>query len=159
MIFAQWQHISGIFRLEKSNHNLYSLNHSLRFEFFFFFPGFTPSVDLGSDNACRNNPEAIQELKAEVTHFTRRIPNEMCQRFTDNFAVRLNACMNRRVGHIEHFTHYRDWRWGPKLKNHETGDCDLRRKDNGLIFSQETNPQNYGITGQKHYKVQSKLKM
>ena len=30
------------------------------------------------------------------------------QRVVENFAVRLNACMNRNGGHIEHFIHCRD---------------------------------------------------
>ena len=60
------------------------------------------------ENVYKNNPQTVQELKAEITQFIRRIPNDMCQRVVENFAVRLNACMNRNGGHIEHFIHCRD---------------------------------------------------
>ena len=57
------------------------------------------------DNVYRNNPQTDQNLKHEVAQFVRNIPRDMCHRVIENFAVRLNACMNRNGGHIEHIIH------------------------------------------------------
>ena len=67
-----------------------------------FFCGAMPKK-----NVYKNNPQTVQELKAEITQFI-RIPNEMCQQVIENFAVRLNACMNQNGGHIKHFIHCRN---------------------------------------------------
>ena len=57
------------------------------------------------DNVYRHNPVTVQDLKQEITQFIRRIPEDICQRVVENFAVRLNACKNKNGGHIEHIVH------------------------------------------------------
>ena len=54
------------------------------------------------DHVYANNPTTTQELKEAITTFVRGIPQDMCKRVINNFAVRLNECLNRRGAHIEH---------------------------------------------------------
>ena len=62
------------------------------------------------DNVYSNNPQTVQDLKREVAQFITTIPEDMCHSVIENFAVRLNACMNRNGGHIEHIIHIPDRR-------------------------------------------------
>lgn len=54
------------------------------------------------DNVYRNNPRTLQDLKEAIVAFVRGIPQAMCGQVIRNFAVRLNECLNRHGGHIEH---------------------------------------------------------
>ena len=78
------------------------LTHLILTLWIFFLWGYA------KENVYKNNPKTVQELKAEITQFIRRIPNEMYQRIVENFAVRLNACMNQNGGNIEDFIHCTD---------------------------------------------------
>lgn len=54
------------------------------------------------DNVFKVHPNSLQELKEAITDFVGAIPQEMCERVIENFAVRVNACLNRNGAHIEH---------------------------------------------------------
>ena len=54
------------------------------------------------DNVYQNNPQTIGELKATITAKIREIPNEECVRVIDNFARRMQVCLQRRGAHLEH---------------------------------------------------------
>ena len=47
------------------------------------------------DNVYADNPRTLQNLKTAITRFIKAIPLDMCRRVIGNFAVRLNACLNR----------------------------------------------------------------
>jgi hypothetical protein len=49
-----------------------------------------------------NNPQTIGELKAAITAKIRQIPKEECVRVIDNFARRMQVCLQRRGCHLEH---------------------------------------------------------
>ena len=49
-----------------------------------------------------NNSQTIGELKAAITGKIRQIPKEECVRVGDNFARRLQVCLQRRGQHLEH---------------------------------------------------------
>ena len=50
----------------------------------------------------QNNPQAIGELKAAIAAKIKEIPREECVRVIDNFAQRMQVCLQRRGGHLEH---------------------------------------------------------
>ena len=54
------------------------------------------------DNVYENNPQAIGELKAAITGKIRQIPKEECARIFDNFARRVQVCLQHRGQHLEH---------------------------------------------------------
>ena len=54
------------------------------------------------DNVYENNPQTIGELKAAITGKIKQIPKEECVRVIDNFARRLQVCLQRRGQHLEH---------------------------------------------------------
>ena len=54
------------------------------------------------DNMYENNPQTIGELKAAITAKIREIPKEECVRVIDNFARRMQVCLQRRRCHLEH---------------------------------------------------------
>ena len=54
------------------------------------------------DHVYGNNPQTIRDLKAEITAKTSAIPREECVRVIDNFARRIQECLSRRGGHLEH---------------------------------------------------------
>ena len=54
------------------------------------------------DNVYKNNPKSIAELKTAITHQIRGIQKEECVRVIDNFARRLQVCLQRKGRYIEH---------------------------------------------------------
>ena len=54
------------------------------------------------DNVYENNPQTIGELKAAITGKIRQIPKEECVRVIDNFARRVQVCLQCREQHLEH---------------------------------------------------------
>ena len=54
------------------------------------------------DNVHEKNPQTIGELKAAITAKIREIPKEECVRVIDNFARRMQVCLQRRGCHLEH---------------------------------------------------------
>ena len=54
------------------------------------------------DNVYRKKPQTIGELKAAITGKIIEIPKEECVRVIDNFARRLQVCLQRCGGHLEH---------------------------------------------------------
>ena len=53
------------------------------------------------DNVYENNPQTIGELKAAITAKIREIPKEECVRVIDNFARRMQVCLQRQGCHLE----------------------------------------------------------
>jgi hypothetical protein len=53
------------------------------------------------DNVYENNPQTIGELKAAITAMIREIPKEECVRVIDNFARRMQVCLQPRGCHLE----------------------------------------------------------
>jgi hypothetical protein len=51
------------------------------------------------DNVHENNPQTIGELKAAITAKIREIPKEECVRVIDNFAWRMQVCLQCRGCH------------------------------------------------------------
>jgi len=49
-----------------------------------------------------NNPQTIPDLKAAITAAIRAIPREECGRVIENFARRIQICLQRRGAHLEH---------------------------------------------------------
>ena len=54
------------------------------------------------DNVYQDNPQTIPELKTAITAKIRRISGEECVRVIDNFARRIQVCLQPRGGHLEH---------------------------------------------------------
>ena len=54
------------------------------------------------DNVYQNNPQTISELKTAITTKIRTISREECVKVIDNFARRIQVCLQRRGGHLEH---------------------------------------------------------
>lgn len=54
------------------------------------------------DNVYKDNPQTIPELKTAITAKIRRIPRAECVRVIDNFARRIQVCLQRRGAHLEH---------------------------------------------------------
>ena len=54
------------------------------------------------DNVFKSTPKNLEDLKASITSFVRRIPVDMCKRVVDNFITRINVCLERNGRHIEH---------------------------------------------------------
>jgi hypothetical protein len=48
------------------------------------------------DNVYENNPQTIGELKAAITAKIRDFPKEECVRVIDNFARRMQVCLQHR---------------------------------------------------------------
>jgi len=59
-------------------------------------------VGFLKDNVYQNNPQTIAELKAVITANTSEIPKEKYVRVIDNFARRMQICLQRRGGHLQH---------------------------------------------------------
>ena len=53
-------------------------------------------------NVYQDNPKTIPELKTAITTKIRTISREPCVRIIDNFARRIQVCLQRRGGHLEH---------------------------------------------------------
>ena len=54
------------------------------------------------DNVYQGNPQKIEELKTVITAKIRAIPKEECVKVIDNFARRVQVCLQRNGGHLEH---------------------------------------------------------
>jgi hypothetical protein len=54
------------------------------------------------DNVHENNPQTFGELKAAIIAKIREIPKEERVRVIDNFARRMQVCLQRRGYHLEH---------------------------------------------------------
>ena len=54
------------------------------------------------DNVYQGNPQTIEELKTAITAKIRAIPKEECVKVIDNFARRVQVCLQRNGGHLEH---------------------------------------------------------
>ena len=54
------------------------------------------------DNVYEDAPQSIAELKAAITRKMRAIPREECIRVINNFARRIQVCLQRNGGHMEH---------------------------------------------------------
>ena len=54
------------------------------------------------DNVYQDNPQTIPELKTAITTKIRTVSREECVRVIDNFACRIQVCLQRRSGHLEH---------------------------------------------------------
>ena len=54
------------------------------------------------DNVYQNNPQTVPELKRAITNKIRAIPREECVRVIDNFARRIQVCLQRKGAHLEH---------------------------------------------------------
>uniref|UniRef100_UPI00358E2E41 uncharacterized protein n=1 Tax=Myxine glutinosa TaxID=7769 RepID=UPI00358E2E41 len=54
------------------------------------------------DHVYENRPQSISELKVAITQKIRAIRKEECVRVIDNFARRLQVCLRRKGGHLEH---------------------------------------------------------
>ena len=55
-----------------------------------------------SQSLYQNNPKTIAELKLAITQNICAIKREECARVIDNFARRLQECLRRNGGHLEH---------------------------------------------------------
>ena len=54
------------------------------------------------DRVYGNNPQTIPDLKAAITAAIRVIPREECGRVIENFARRIQMCLQRWGAHLEH---------------------------------------------------------
>jgi len=54
------------------------------------------------DRVYGNNPQTIPDLKAAIIAAVRAIPREECGRVIENFARRIQMCLQRRGAHLEH---------------------------------------------------------
>ena len=54
------------------------------------------------DNVYENNPQTTGELTAAITGKIRQIPKDECVRVIDNFARRVQVCLQCRGQHLEH---------------------------------------------------------
>jgi len=54
------------------------------------------------DRVYENNPQTIPDLKTAITAATRAIPREKCGRVIENFARRIQMCLQRREANLEH---------------------------------------------------------
>jgi len=54
------------------------------------------------DRVYGNNLQTIPDLKAAITAAIRAIPREECGRVIENFARRIQMCLQRRGAHLEH---------------------------------------------------------
>ena len=54
------------------------------------------------DRVYGNNPQTIPDLKAAITAAIRANPREKCGRVIENFARRIQMCLQRRGAHLEH---------------------------------------------------------
>jgi len=54
------------------------------------------------DRVYGNKPQTIPDLKAAITAAIRAIPREECARVIENFAHRIQMCLQRRGAHLEH---------------------------------------------------------
>ena len=54
------------------------------------------------DKEYQGNPQTIEELKTAITAKIRAIPKEECVKMIDNFARRVQVCLQRNGGHLEH---------------------------------------------------------
>ena len=57
---------------------------------------------LSKEQVYQNNPQTIAELKLAITQNICAIKREECARAIDNFACRLQECLRRNGGHLEH---------------------------------------------------------
>ena len=54
------------------------------------------------DNVYQGNPQTIEELKTAITAKVRAIPKEECVKVIENFATRVQVCLQVNSGHLEH---------------------------------------------------------
>ena len=54
------------------------------------------------DNVYQGNPQTIEELKTAITEKIRASPKEECIKVIQNFARRVQVCLQRNGGHLEH---------------------------------------------------------
>jgi len=62
----------------------------------FYMWGYLKNIVYG------NNPQIIHDLKAAITAAIRAIPREECGRVIENFAHRIQMCLQRRGANLEH---------------------------------------------------------
>jgi len=60
------------------------------------------SVGYLKDRGYGNNPQTIPDLKAAITAAIRAIPRAECGKVIENFARRIQMCLQRRGAHLEH---------------------------------------------------------
>ena len=54
------------------------------------------------DNVYADKPTTLQELKTAITKFIKAMPEEISRKVVENFAIRLNECLNVGGSHVEH---------------------------------------------------------
>ena len=54
------------------------------------------------DNVYKNRPQSISELKQVITTMIKSIKKDVCVRVVNNFALRIQECLKRDGGHLEH---------------------------------------------------------
>ena len=54
------------------------------------------------DRVYGNNPKTIPDLEAAITVAIRVIPREECGRVIENFARRIQMCLQHQGAHLEH---------------------------------------------------------
>ena len=54
------------------------------------------------DRVYQNRPETIEDLKQAIASEAHAIPRDMCKRVIDNFARRVQICLQRQGSHLEH---------------------------------------------------------
>jgi len=54
------------------------------------------------DRVYGKNPQTTPDLNAAITAAIRAIPREECGRVIENFAQRIQMCLQRRGTHLEH---------------------------------------------------------
>ena len=54
------------------------------------------------DNVYQGNPQTIEELKTAITAKIRAIPKEECVKVIENFATRVQVCLQVNGGYLEH---------------------------------------------------------
>ena len=60
------------------------------------------------DRVYANRPHTINDLKANITHEISQIPRQMRDNVMRNFRKRLQVCLERNGGHLEHVLKHKD---------------------------------------------------
>ena len=61
------------------------------------------------DNVYVNRPQTIAALKEEITRVIDAITRATCQRVIENFKKRIDTCIVRDGGHLEHILKHKGW--------------------------------------------------
>ena len=61
------------------------------------------------DNVYVNRPQTIAALKEEITRVIDAITRATCQRVIENFKKRIDTCIVRDGGHLEHILEHKGW--------------------------------------------------